>query len=692
VYALNITASQDRYGEAIVWGFRTNCPRYLIETSRGHRDARHQEPIVLHKPDQPGDVCFLPRPEAFRIEVTDLPASAGTLQVFDGRNTLVQTLHVEASRRASGNVPADPQRGSSPWRLHLPVQQATIHIDGVTRWDQEDRYPNLSLWTTDPATWFPFHEYRWLLTPYSKLVYGAPGSQGDAAFLVHNNTERKKTVKLEVEFPDRPWPVSVSTQQVLLGAREKRQVMLRYTVPGEGQTRICRLRSTPGEDSAYSTYSTLTVREGVAPATRPLQMPLVLKPYGHENEQFGYLPDYPLENQVYFDLENRPWTWSGRGVEVGHGGQWTARRLAGNTRSSSADLKPGALGMASPKITFDRDGDVYLLAAAGRRAALLHSRDGGKSFTAYRIPGGEDRPRSLDFEQFSGHNVPDGPPPILSYTHTASDPKHFWRKINDLELFVPKKIDGKVILGDPILISRKCIGIAMHSGPASEVVSRAGKVHVVWGEATDPEVKTPGVPAYVATYDCNSRVLGPATLVGHGAPANDIHNTPSITMDSQGYLHVLAGTHGRPFPYARSLKPNDSQSGWTEPVPVGKDLSQTYIGLVCDTNDTLHLVYRLWQSGKEPFPASHYATLAHQRKRPGQPWEAPRILIVPPFSEYSVFYHRLTIDRKGRLFLSYDYWSTYWFYRIDHLGSRRALLMSPDGGETWKLAEIHDFQ
>ncbi len=63
------------------------------------------------------------------------------------------------------------------------------------------------------------------------------------------------------------------------------------------------------------------------------------------------------------------------------------------------------------------------------------------------------------------------------------------------------------------------------------------------------------------------------------------------------------------------------------------------------------------------------------------------MLIVAPFSEYSVFYHRLTIDREGRLFLSYDYWSTYWFYRTDHFGSRRALLMSPDGGDAWKLVE-----
>jgi hypothetical protein len=83
--------------------------------------------------------------------------------------------------------------------------------------------------------------------------------------------------------------------------------------------------------------------------------------------------------------------------------------------------------------------------------------------------------------------------------------------------------------------------------------------------------------------------------------------------------------------------------------------------------------------------------LAYQKKPPGGPWQPPRILVVSPFSEYSVFYHRLTIDRLGRLFLSYDYWSTYWFYRNDHRGSRRSLLMSEDGGESWKLVDEEDF-
>lgn len=41
-------------------------------------------------------------------------------------------------------------------------------------------------------------------------------------------------------------------------------------------------------------------------------------------------------------------------------------------------------------------------------------------------------------------------------------------------------------------------------------------------------------------------------------------------------------------------------------------------------------------------------------------------------------------------FLSYDCWSTYWFYRTDYPGNRRSLMMSPDGGIHWKLVEAKD--
>jgi hypothetical protein len=121
-------------------------------------------------------------------------------------------------------------------------------------------------------------------------------------------------------------------------------------------------------------------------------------------------------------------------------------------------------------------------------------------------------------------------------------------------------------------------------------------------------------------------------------------------------------------------------------------LRQTYIGMVCDQSDTLHVVCRLWRDRIEPHPKGVHAQLSYQRKPANGAWEEPRPLVVAPFSEYGIFYHRLDIDRRGRLFLSYDYWSTFWFYRNDHRGTRRSLMMSPDGGDSWKLVMTADLR
>lgn len=705
VYALNVTVSRDRYGDEILWGFWTNCPKYLIEMGRGHRDERHQEPIVLQNPDRPGEVCFLPRSGELSMEVTGLPKGLESLAVYDGHGKLIEKLPVDARRQASHTFPAKIHREAVPWRLHLPVQQAVINIDGVTRWDREDLCPDVCSWSPDPKSFFPWLKYRWLLTPYSRTIYGKPGDQGQIAFRVHNNADQPITVQLKLEFPEDPWPARLSAERIVLGAKEAGHVSVAYAMPTADKVRVCHLRATPAEDPAFSTYSTLTLKAGEPPCARPLAMPLVLKPCCHENEQFGYLPDLPLEYQPYFDLKNRPWMCMERGVQTWRDGQWREGNMAEKRgQAPFAGTAPGVprTNGASPlfpagwprsvgmKIAFDRQGDAYLLAGSSRQASLLHSADGGKTFAAYPIPARDDGSQVVDIEQFSGHNVPDGPPPLVRFTQTAADPRLIWRRINDVELFLPAKMDGRIELGKPVLLTRRAIGLSLHSGIVSSVVSRGTKVHVTWGEATEPGRKIPGVPTYVVTYDRATGKLGEPALVGHGPPPNDVHNSPSITMDSQGYLHVLAGTHGQPFPYAQSLKPNTAQEGWTDAVPVGEGLRQTYIGLVCGPDDTLHMACRLWRQGEEPFPASHYATLAYHQKPRGKPWQAPQVLIVPPFSEYSVFRHRLTIDRIGRLFLRYEYWSTYWFYRMDEPGARLGLLMSPDGGKTWKLPMTRD--
>jgi hypothetical protein len=571
------------------------------------------------------------------------------------------------------------------WRLHLNDAQAVISIDGVTRWERGDIRENLSLWTPDVSSWFGFHENRWLLTPYSRKVYDDLGSEGAVNFTVHNNSSISKRVRLSLEFDDNAvWSAELLKTEVILKANSSAQVPLAYRVPSKGTQWKCYVRASVLDETGFSTWSSVMLHRGTAPAQSPIKVPIKLEPYRHENEQFGYLPEYPLDNQIYFDMENRPFIISNDGVFLLRNNAWIKTTIA--HRADTNGIIP--IRPVGTKIAFDRDNDVYLLGRDNGSTVLFRSGDHGATFTAWPVPGSGN----FDIEQFSGHNMISGPPPLARFRETARDPKLMWRRINDLDLILPaKKPDGSIVMGDPIAVSKECIGLSTHSGIPSTIGSRGDKVYIAWGEATPPQEKAPGVPTYVATYNRSTGELGSPALLGYGPPANDVHNSPCITMDSKGYLHVLIGTHGRTFKYVRSLSPNNAGGGWTEAEDVRPGLRQTYVGMVCGPDNALHLVFRLWLTDNKYYPASHYANLAYMSKLPGKKWSDALPLVVAPFSEYSIFYHRLTIDRKGALFLSYDYWSTFWFYRTDHHGNRRSLLMSPDSGKTWKLAPSIEF-
>ncbi|MGQ9769984.1 MAG: BNR-4 repeat-containing protein [Thermogutta sp.] len=691
VYGLNVTISQDRYGEEIAWGFRTNCRHYVIETARGHRDEAHREPIVLLQPGKPGDVVFLPPNGEFGIEASDLPRNIRALRVFDAKEQLLAELPVTAEGTATHRFEATVSRDAIPWRIHFPKQQGVLHIDGVTQWRPEDRYRDLTVWTPSPEAWFDWLPNRWLITPYRRTVYGEPNTEGTIAFRVRNDALTRRTISVTTEFPKDPWPARIeSPQSMELKPGETKEVRVRYQVGAAEETRVCFFRVRPLDQSNVTTYARLTVIPGTAPARSPLTLPLILRPYEHENEQLGYLPDYPVENQVYFDMENRPYVSAGGVLHVWDGDKWDARNLSEIVQWGEAKKAARSASAATPKVAFDRANRIYLVGQVDGRSSLLVSWDGARTFLAYPLPGLADAGCTFDMEVFTGHNTLDGPPPILRYTFLQADPKVFWRRLYRLELILPELRGKDITFAPPVVVSEKVLGHSAHSGCPSCVVSREGRVHVIWSEATDPGEKIPGAPTYVVTYDRATKTLGQRAFVGYGPPPNDVHNTPSITMDSKGYLHSLGGTHGAPFPYARSLVPNDAGSGWTEPKILGEGLRQTYIGLVCGRDDTLHAVFRLWKSQEPPHTLSIFATLSHQQKPAEEEWQPPRVLVIPPFSEYSVFYHRLTIDRWGRLFLSYNCWSTYWFYRNDFPGVRRALLMSADGGRTWKLATQAD--
>ncbi|RIH63634.1 hypothetical protein D1164_18810 [Mariniphaga sediminis] len=682
VYAVMITVANDRYGENIIWRFRTSCKKYMIETSRGHRDQHHEEPIVLHDAEREADLCFLPPDNTFSILATNLADDVESLELKDAQNRQIAVISVKND--TAFYTVDEGTRLATPWKLHFEKAQSKVQIQGVTKWSVGDesnyfhQFPNGAFWTPSSESWFSVQSNRWLLTPHNRTIFGDQGEKKSISFKVHNNGIKANQITLELEFPNQKWDIQLSEEKVDLAPNEEKEITLNWIA--EKVDQVVHLRATCDD---YSTYSTLYAKAGRIPTDSHIDIPLVLKPYFQEHEQYGYLPDYPLDNQPYFNIDNRPFVRTEDGVFSLKNEKWD------NVQVGSPN---GSI------IAFGADGDVYTLAKKNDQAVLLHSQDGGKSFTSYDIPGSSPTSR-FDIEQFSGHNIPAGPPPVTRYTQRGADKNHFWRRHGDLELLIPKKGSNGIEWKESILISEKCLGVSSHSGIPSSLVSLGSKIFIVWGEVSDPEVSKeiiPGVPVYVTSYDIATGKLEKPILVGYGAPPNDVHNIPGITLDSKGFLHVLTGTHGRPFNYTRSIEPGNINGGWTEAEPVmdvkGSQSSQTYLGLVTGKDNTLHLAFRLWRYNTDYFPNNYFASLAYMSKKPGEPWSEPVLLVVAPFSSYSVYRHRFTIDRLGRLYLSFDYWSTYWFYRNDKKDRKRTLLMSPDGGLSWKLADNKDLK
>ncbi len=492
----------------------------------------------------------------------------------------------------------------------------------------------------------------------------------------------------------------------------------------------------------------------------------VLTPIQHEQyfrmerELFGYHPRY-APAPVSFDADNRPYMWSGALVTLGDDGRWSELDFDAAIKAKYSDITGPAFRI-EPFISFDMDGDAYMLARAAhlqrpdifrdtpvRRVdafGLVHSRDRLRTWTFYETvsPAIHSTPfqRKLytgaeRLERPEGHNQMAGPPPMVE------------GRGYELSLFLSQKqADGRLTPPRAILLARADPPIVgklrnwitpTHSGAGNVSATYGGKTHVVWlsiqpfewhrKEAEGLSAEMDGeyvpyalrykdglsalAPSYIRTYDHATGELSEPVLLGFSR--RDNHDPPVISVDSQGYLHVVIGAHHDNFQYTRSLVPNSSTDGWTEPKMFGTPRplegggSYTYTALICDYDDNLHLVSR-W-AGDEDYRFH----LVYQRKRAGRDWEPHRILVSPFRSNYSAWRQKLSMDRLGRLFVSYAYYADlmtpderaayarkwpedatenpqapggYDVKLGDHGG---ALLISDNGGDSWRLAVTEDF-
>ena len=670
----------------LVWGMSTTAAKYMAQGA-----------TTLNNPNAPAKVLFQPPADAFKITMSSLhQPGQQKVALTDAAGRTVHTFDLtELGADQVWQAPADAAR-SGWWQLDIAHPDLKLAIEKVL------------YWTADATAGFAMEPFRFTIYPYHVTRYLEPGETTTVTWQLRNQTGQPRVEQLSLDLPEGVEASIVGPAEVTVKDRQLIEVpvRIRLTKPLPNAVRGQIIVQTPGGTSSAA----LILKPGQAPVDQPLKLPLKLEAYQHENDQFGYAPNYE-PNEVYFDFQNRPVMrhrtdnkYLTLGIQVLEDGRWELRSFIDALKAKYPTFRGTYMGaaFASPKVVFDGDGGLYTMVQAmydgGRNAALLYSRDRGLTWQVYDLGPGE-----FNLEQFTGHNATQAPPTVLIHTPTKPHPARFC-SYHDLKLFLPRKTATGLDVGEPVLISQSDVGACQHSGGPAATATKDGKTHIVWGEVAPDDA--PGVPTYVATYDHATHKLGEKVLLGSGPPVNDVHNVPAICLDSRGTLHVLIGSHGQEFGYRASLQPNDAYGGWTERVPVltagrimpGTDADgagcQTYISLVCGPDDTLYTAYRQWRQSVDPyFGGANYAALSTQRKPPGQPWGPAQPMIAAVRAGYSIYYHKLTIDRRGGLWLSYCYYTADTTYQDDfpEQHSHRAVMCSRDGGRTWKLATTADF-
>lgn len=423
------------------------------------------------------------------------------------------------------------------------------------------------------------------------------------------------------------------------------------------------------------------LRSGRRKAKSPATAPFIIPKPGNQEELIGSL-SYPAPTAIAFDSRNRPYMFQSRDPE-GFGEILTLRQGEWNRISYMQALRRAYPNLVLPSkrdlhapgtITIDDADGLYALISIKKTPkrtgyALLYSPNLGEDFQVYDLKG------KAFLEIRVGHNELSVPPAIGLLSKRMSYPTK-WTDYHVFSVLLPVKEGDHLRLPKPVPITDDSFGISNHSGGYSFAVTIGNKTHLVYAEI--PKQPGGGNPTYAATLD---RTSGKLVVKNHLVNANpkraDVHATPVITADGEGYLHVLSGAHNGHFLFLSSLQPGDISSGWTPPARTGN--RQTYATLVCDGQNRFHSVSRV-------HPTLVYQTSGARAIY----WSKPTPVVRAPigYKDYTIFYHRLFIDRADALYLSFTFYDG---GKEQKSRYPRALAASEDGGRTWKLATKDSF-
>ena len=430
------------------------------------------------------------------------------------------------------------------------------------------------------------------------------------------------------------------------------------------------------------------------------EAPITPARYHHpEYETRGYSPAYCPGGFPSFDLQGRPYMFvqypfgygePAQSTVPGHhqhlmflrDGEWRFVDLLAVLRRHFGD--DGVLSGYSKQPEFVHDTDEMFVLVQYRRPderyvlALVTSPDHCRTFSVHTVEQGySERYDRIATEHYAGHNRITWPLVIATSRRGDEPEERFVDHPGSLWYHVVGKQDGRVGLLEKGMLSESASRHPIGSFyVTTQIVSTPRNTHIAWHE-TSVGVQKGGNRTFVRSYDRRTGRWGAKTFVG---PSRDDHGFPAVTLDSKGFLHILCGAHASQVRYARSSSPDDSSR--FEPLESIAGVSKgTHLSLVCDARDRLHLFF-----------------LDHIRMGPDQDrlglgyvvrdgtWQRPRRVANSPEPKYCRMCNHLSIDKRGRLFLNYAYFTlnyrsegkvTGWYYPV--------LAYSKDHGATWDL-------
>ena len=221
------------------------------------------------------------------------------------------------------------------------------------------------------------------------------------------------------------------------------------------------------------------------------------------------------------------------------------------------------------------------------------------------------------------------------------------------------------------LISKQGCGRATAYYFSTKVLTVGNKTHVSWLDS----VPDKGFRVRVRSLDRDLGDWSPVYTVGE---ARDNHGGPALTVDREGFLHMVYYPHHNPFRYRKSRRPNDA-SEWGEEIEFGNNL--TYPTLVCGSDDTLYLTCREYRGRQTPW------RLVLWTKKPGANWSGPQPLAVCRFTGYAAFSESLCFGPEHQVLhlccRFHEKSDAEAYGRIQSV----AYMRSEDFGKSWKRSD-----